>query len=504
MAEQIDVRHEVEFGFLPTLGSERAFSWFDFTLVQTGFGIAAWCFLVGGYTGTFIEGKYAIWAILLGNALPVLLILPFALTTARYGVDTFIATNPALGYNLSRLFFVIFAVLNLGWITIACFMLGESCIKVAEVVGLPEFLTTRSTGAPIFSIIFYLIGMWIAWKGPIAIKMFARIGVPAIILILFGLIIAVVFKYGFTHVMNSDPSAPFPELWESVSNSIEVNAGLGFSWLVYLGQWCRLARSESAAVGGTYLGFGLLLNVAGIFGAFTALIVGSLDPTDWMIGVGGTAFGVFGLVLLILANLTSTVVLMYSQSLSVKTMLPKMAWKWAILTNAPAAFLMFSPAFYDGYTKFLAYVSFIMATFGGVLVADWFFVHRQRFEVGALYDHGNRQYHYWRGWNPAALLAILTGTVCYWLLYNPVTFAYTKPFALFGAAIPSFFAAAIAYVVFARLLFRNLESYQLDRQWRLRVLSGEADAVVVTDGMRPTPETVVEEAVPPQASAAGA
>jgi NCS1 family nucleobase:cation symporter-1 len=488
MAEQQGIGREVEFGFLPTLGRERAFSWIDFTLVQTGFGIAAWCFLVGGYTGSFIEGKYGIWVILLGNALPVLLILPYALSTARYGVDTFIASNPALGHNLSRVFFVIFAILNLGWITIACFMLGESCIKVAKVAGLPEFLTTRTIGAPIFSLIFYLLGMYVAWKGPVAIKRFARVGVPAIILILFGLIIAVVFKYGFTRVMDSEPATPFPTLWEGISNSVEVNAGLGFSWLVYLGQWCRLARSESAAIQGTYLGYGLLLNVAGIFGAFTALIVGSLDPTDWMIGVGGTVFGVFGLILLILANLTSTVVLMYSQALSVKTMVPKLDWKWAILTNAPAAFLMFSPAFYDAYTKFLAYVAFIMATFGGVLVADWFFVRRQRFEVGALYDHGNPQYRYWYGWNPAAIVAVAVGTGVYWLLYNPVTFVYTKPFALFGAAIPSFFAAAATYAFCALVVFRNLESYRLDRLWRRRVAQGEADAVVVSDGMLPGAE----------------
>lgn len=493
MAE-INVQREVEFGFLPTLGRDRLYGWIDFMLVQTGFGIAAWCFLVGGYTGTYIEGKYAIVAILVGNAFPVLMILPYAASTARYGVDTFIGTNAALGFNLSRTLFVIFAILNQGWIVIACFMLGESCIKVAGVFGAPEFLTTRTTGAPIFSIIFYCLGMFIAYKGPVAIKTFARIGVPAIIVILFGLIGFVLLKYGIHKVLDSAPSSPFPTFQESVANSIEVNAGLGFSWLVYLGQWCRLAKQESSAVGGTYLGFGLLLNVAGIFGAFTALLVGSLDPTDWMIGMGGEAFGTFGLVLLVLANLTSSVVLMYSQSLSVKTLFPRFPWKYAILTNLPAATLMFSPTFYDAYNKFLAYVSFIMATFGGVLVADWFFVHRQRFEVGALYDHGSPHYRYWSGWNPAAIIAILAGSGSYWYLYNPVTYVYTDLFLWLGAGIPSFFVAAITYVIMAKLVFRNLPSYALDRDWRARVDAGDKSAVVVGPDMAPAPKPVAAAA----------
>jgi hypothetical protein len=136
-----------------------------------------------------------------------------------------------------------------------------------------------------------------------------------------------------------------------------------------------------------------------------------------------------------------------------------------------------------------------------VLVADWFFVHRQRLEVGALYDHGNPQYRFWAGWNPAAVIAIVVGSVSYWMLYNPVTYEYTDGFLLFGAGIPSFFVAVIVYVVCAKLVFNSSPSYALDREWRARVAAGEKDAVVVGPGMEPAPSPGLAPAPVPAGAA---
>lgn len=372
------VESEVNFGFLPALGRDRQFGLWDFVAIQTGFGIAAWCFLVGGLTGTVLPGRFALPAILLGNALPVFLITPLSQYFSRYGIDTFIGARSALGYLGSDIFYFIFALLNLGWITVACFMLGESAIKLAALLGAPEFLTTRTSGAPIFAIIAFLISFYIAFRGPIAIKWFNRIGVPAILIILIGLIIIVLFREGLDKVWMADPSAPYDSLQRGIVTAIEWNAGLGFSWLPYIGQWSRLVKSEKQAHYGSLFGFGIVLNVAGIFGAFTALLVASMDPTDWMIKIGGATWGFLGLALLILANVTSAITLLYSQAISFKSIFPKQKWINALLTTVPAALLMLSPVFYDAYGKFLSAVSFIMAAYGGILIADYFIFRKSK------------------------------------------------------------------------------------------------------------------------------
>lgn len=448
------VEREAQFGFLPTTRSERPFGLWDYMAIQVGFGIAAWCFLVGGLTGTVLDAGTAIPVILLGNALPVFLIAPLALLFARHGVDTFMGVRAALGYRGADLFFLVFAILNLGWITIATFLLGESAIKVMAQIGAPEFLTTSETGSPIFAIAAFFVAAGIAYRGPLMIRGLVRIGVPALFVILAGLILYVLVIEGVDKLFATQPAAPYDESRRSVASALEWNVGLGFSWLPYLGQWCRLTNSERAAHYGTYFGWGVLLNVAAIFGAFTALLVASLDPTDWMIAVGGVGLGLVGLLFMILANLTSAVVLIYSQALSVKSVLPSWRWSWAVATTFPAAILMLSPEFYANYSRFLAYISFIMAAYAGVLMVDYFLLRRQRINVRELYNRGGA-YRHWGGVNVVAYASIAVGAVFYFWTYNPADDVAGPLFGWLSAGIPTFFLTGAVYWVAANVLMRN-------------------------------------------------
>jgi len=456
-SRESSIQREVYFGILPVLRGERPFGLWDFLLVQIGFGIAAWSFLVGGYTGFVLPAGSAVAAILFGNAIPVFLISVLAILYNRYGVDTFIGARAILGPRGSNLFLLIFAILNLGWITIACFMLGESAIRVTAAFNGPEFLTSRTVGAPIFAITAFIVAWLIAWQGPIAIRLFTRVGVPSMILIITGLIIYIFVANGFSAVWAAKPPEPYDTPVRGLASAIEWNVGLGFSWLPYIGQWARLARDERTALVGTYLGWGVLLNIAAILGALTALLVGTYEPTEWMLEAGGPLFGLFGLFLLILANLTSATVLIYSQSLSLKTLFPRWRWNWVLLTTVPAALLMLTPTVYDSYTKFLSYVSFVMAAFGGVMVADYVFVQRFHISLRDLYEKHAGRYQYLAGVNWEAFVAILLGAVFYFWTYDPATDRAGPLFTYITAGIPTFFLSAGVYLALT-FLTRRLSS----------------------------------------------
>lgn len=446
------IDEEVQFGFLPVKKTEREFGLWDFIFIQVGFGIAAWCFLVGGYTGMMLSAEDSIAAILFGNAFPVFLIMPIAVYFARYGVDTFIGFRSALGYLGSDLFFVLFAILNLGWIAISCFMMGESAIKLAGILNAGEFWTSRDTGAPFFSVIAFCVAFYVAYKGPVAIKWFNRIGVPSIMLILVGLVFVVMYKEGADKVFSIHPQQPYDTLARSMATAIELNVGLGFSWLPYIGAASRLTKNEKVAYHGGFWGFGVLLNVAAILGAFTALLVGSTDPTDWMIHIGGAGFGFLGLILLVLANTTSAVVLMYSQAIAFKTLFPNKKWLYATMTTLPAAFLMLSPQFYDAYSSFLSFISFVMAVFGGIVISDFFFVKKQNVSVRDLYRRRGL-YQYWKGLNPAAVVSFVLASFFYWSVYNPITDDASLIFSYISAGIPTFFVAAIVQFIAGKYVF---------------------------------------------------
>src|SRR5690606_10296401 len=135
-----------------------------------------------------------------------------------------------------------------------------------------------------------------------------------------------------------------------------------------------------------FLSYGILVNIAAVLGALTALVVASLDPTDWMFAIGGTWVGLIGLVLLTLGNLTATIFLMYSQAISFKTVFPKKSWLFALATAVPTVFLLLSSVFYDAFNSFITVISYIMAVFGGIVISDFFFVKKQRISFQDLYD----------------------------------------------------------------------------------------------------------------------
>lgn len=209
---------------------------------------------------------------------------------------------------------------------------------------------------------------------------------------------------------------------------------------------------ERTAYLGTFFGWGVVLNLAGIFGAFTALLVGSLDPTDWMLGVGGTAFGMIGLIFLVIANVTSATILIYTQALSLKTLFPTAPWHTACLTTVPAALLMLTPAVYDAYGAFLTYIAFIMSAYGGILVTDFFLVKRQQVHLPSLFDTRNGRYTYTAGFNVPAHLALVLSGIFYFWTYNPVADVTGPLFGYITAGIPSFFLAGVLHYVLCKVM----------------------------------------------------
>ncbi len=433
------------FGILPAMSNERPFGLTDYVMMMVGFGIAAWSFLIGGYTGSVLPASQAIPVILFGNAMPVLLLLGLAKFFCRYGVDTFIGARAVLGWFGSKVFLVVFAIINLGWMTMASFMLGESFTTLFAEFNMPGWMTDRSIGAPVFAIGAFLVAWLIAYKGPIAIKLFNRVGVPTIFAIIAGLIFYILWVEGLDKAFSAAPAAPYDDPRRGLMSAIEWNVGLGFSWAAYFGQWCRLAKTEKTAVWGSFIGWGVLLNIAAILGALTALLVGVYDPAKWMISAGGPVFGVLGLILLILANLTSATILVYSQGISMKTMFPQWPWARSIATTLPAMLLMLTPAFYDGYTTFLSYISFIMAAIGAVMVVELVIIRRYKVDMIGMYDRSSSVYGYQNGINYAAYAAIILGGLFYFWTYDPVADAPGPLFLYVSAGLPTFFMTALFY-----------------------------------------------------------
>ncbi len=235
--------------------------------------------------------------------------------------------------------------------------------------------------------------------------------------------------------------------------ALEINIGLGFSWLPYFGQYARLAKSERSSYKAGFLSYGVLVNVAAILGGLTAIVVASVDPVDWMLAIGGKWVAFVGLALLTLGNLTAAIFLMYSQAISFKTVFPRKSWLFALSMSVPTVILLLSSAFYYAFDSFITVIAYIMSVFGGIVVSDFYFVKKQQLSLMDLYDTKGK-YAYWKGVNPSAVLSFVIGTAVYWGLYNPILDTSSALFKYMTAGIPSYFAAGITYYIASMYIFK--------------------------------------------------
>lgn len=452
-----NVNADIAFAYLPTNKKDRKMSFFDLLLVQTVVGLSAFGLLSGAYAGTMLGASDSLVAVIFGNAFPMFLIAPVAIYFAKYGVDTFVGYRSALGYNGGIVFFILFYFLSLGYSALALFMAGESMASATKILGAPAIMS-GSSGPTFWAIILCVIAILIVLAGPNAIRKFNFIAVPSFFIFLIGLIAAIFLADHIPALGKLIPAEPFETHTRSFMTALEINVALGFSWLPYLGQYSRLAKSAKSAYQASFYSYGIVVVVAAVVGALAALISGSMYAGDWMNAIMGSKFAVVGLLLLTLANLGATLFLMYSFAISFKTMFSKSSWILAVATLLPTIFLLLNSTFYDAFNIFMSVISFLMASLGGILIADYFLVKKQNISIRDLYNT-NGSYKYWFGFNPSAIVALVIGYIFYWGIYNPISLEAKPLFLQITAGIPTFFIATIVYFVCARYIFR----FEVDR-----------------------------------------
>ncbi|HEX3037123.1 MAG TPA: cytosine permease [Thermodesulfobacteriota bacterium] len=461
------IKEEIFFNLLPTRDTEREYGLWDFLAVQICFGIAAWFFLVGSLTGLTVRAADAIPIILFGNSFPLFLVAVMAVIFARYGVEQWLGSAAVLGHRFKDIWLFIYITSSFGWIAYASFLFGESAIKFMKVFNGPAIFTQEIPGAIIFAIVATLIGTYLAYLGPTALKQLIHAAAVFLLIVLVFFTWIVFSKFGLETIFNAKPANPLETLAWSRASAIEYNVGLGFSWAFWYGQWTRLSRTESSAFHGCLWGWGILAATAGIFSAFVALALGVYDPSECIVNLGGS-LAALGLLLFAVANISSVAALVYPMSITLRSRFPNLSWLYAVLICSLPAILLENPLVFQGYGVYLAYIALLTGTYGGIMVGDYFLVSRGKFawRIRDLYILGpESRYWYWGGFNPAAVIATLGGAGFYLWTLDPLR--WVSPNGLFPyitAGIPSFVVSLVVYAVFMRLwVLRNMEGKVLTR-----------------------------------------
>jgi nucleobase:cation symporter-1, NCS1 family len=102
--------------------------------------------------------------------------------------------------------------------------------------------------------------------------------------------------------------------------------------------------------------------------------------------------------------------------------------------------------FFAKFGNFLALIGVAFAPLCGIQIVDYFVLRRGRIDIRAIYVDDPRQpYYFWRGVNPAAMIALAAGCVTYIALLNPLSYDSAALYPYLTASLPSAAAAALAY-----------------------------------------------------------
>lgn len=446
---------EAKFSSMPLLKSERMYGLGDSIFANTGYGIATWCFLTGGLLASIVSFKMAIVTALAGNLIGTLLVaLAVSIISHKYGIDTYTSIGVFFGKIGMKIVFAIFLFLNVGWVII----LGSMCARSSK------SLMTELSGSdmkPIMITLFTLVAVAVMWfivyKGPAALKVMNRIMVPGLIICIIIMAVSLITKSSWSEIWNAEPLAPYPEKNINILLSLELNIGAGISWWPGLGALGRLNKTKKSTLWGNMIGLAIMPVAVALLSAASAYTVGSSDPTEWMIPLGGIWFGALALFFVILANLTSGAYAFYNTCLGLKNYNVFANRKWVVVTICflipVVIFSFFQDFMYNNYQMLMNYSAAIFGPMSIIKMLDYYYFRKGHIDLRSLYNTtASSGMRYYGGGNWGGIIILVISVAIYICILNPATWAYAPIFPYTSAILPSCAFAFVAYFIYGKYL----------------------------------------------------
>lgn len=460
ITETTNINEEALKDTLPLLREDREWGFFDFVWVQSGLSIATWAFLFGGITALFVGFWDGLWTMMVGNCIGVIfMVLASVLMTCKWGTEQFILQRSIYGaMGIMVLVLGLLTVTELGWTTILAIMFGRASTQVLNHVAGTEY----SASSPVvlgIAMIALLIGWWVVVKGDRAVRLMNRIIAPGLIIMSVLLLVTIFVQKSFAEIASTGAIDPFDSRAMNLMIAIELNIAAGVSWWTVAGNIARGAKTQRSAVWGSFVGLVPVAVVAQMVGLTAALVMGSSDPTEWMLPIVGPFIGIILLVFIGLANLTSMSSIVYATCQAFAQHLGEKVQRlgWARMSGiffAICAVLLFltSTALYDQFFKFVAWTQAVLVSAIGITIADYHLLRKRKIDLAELYNlDAGSAYHFWGRVNYVALASLAIGFAIFVSLLDPFSLVGGGTFTVTSASLPTLFGAMIAHYLLTRI-----------------------------------------------------
>jgi NCS1 family nucleobase:cation symporter-1 len=443
----------------PLLPQERTWGAARLTLTLATTAAATWCYLIGESVGSylgFIQGGLALSAgCMIGM---VLVLLAAGPVCVRFGIDSVASTKPQFGTRGWVVPAALQAVSIIGWNSLLIIFFAKSAVQLCVALGILEPGGRSAALVPLLTVFACTIIFTALRRGATGVSMVSNILVAHVFIGLWMLYLLVSRRWPEL-IAAQPPGANPSHLW-NYTTGVELGIGATLSWWPYIGAMIRMAPNGRTIVLPVMLGMAAPVPVLSLIGLAGSLVLKSSDPTEWLRIVGGPTYAIISLTFVTAANFGTTTAGIYASAIGLRNfaVLQRRSWTTLLLlTIAPVALVgIFIPElFFAKFGNFLALIGVAFAPLCGIQIVDYFVLRRGRIDIRAIYvDRPQQAYYYWRGINPAALIALVAGCTTYVVLLNPLSYVSSALYPYLTASLPAAAAAAAVYFVGSRLVIR--------------------------------------------------
>jgi NCS1 family nucleobase:cation symporter-1 len=416
----------------PVSASARRWGMVDIAHLWVGMSVCIPTYmLASGLIAGGMNWWQAILTVTLGNLIVLVPMILNGHAGTKYGITFPVFARAAFGVYGTHVASVLRAVVACGWFGIQTWIGGSAIYQLlllqwpgladSAVLGLlgNEHIQVNLAQFLCF-LAFWAVNIGIFWRGMESIRVVENWGAPLLIGLGLALLAwAYVQADGFGPMLSQpDKFETRADFWRAFFPGLTAMVGFWATLSLNIPDFTREAKSQRDQMLGQFLGLNTTMPLYAFIGvavtSATVVIFGEeiWNPVDLLARFEAPMVMIVSMFSLTLATLTTNLAAnVVAPSTAFSNFLPRaislrmggvitgivgilmMPWK---LVADPSGYI---------FTWLIGY-SGLLGPIGGILVADYFLVRRTRLDLAGLYDLRG-PYHYHRGYNPAAMIALV-------------------------------------------------------------------------------------------------
>jgi NCS1 family nucleobase:cation symporter-1 len=404
----------------PTPIARRTWSTYNIAALWIGMSVVITTYtLASGLISQGMNWWQAMITILLGNCIVLVPMVLNAHAGTKYGISFPVLCRASFGVHGANIAAMLRAIVACGWFGIQTWI-GALALHALLGAAWPAW-NNMPGGIAIAFAIFWIIQVLVILRGTEGIKVLESWSAP--LLLIGGALLlwwAITHAGGFGRVLGQSASLRKGQLpfWTLFPAALTANVGYWATLSLNIPDFTRYAKSQRSQMLGQALGLPTTMTAFAFIGvavtSATIIVFGDAiwDPVVLVGRIGGAGVIIFSALVVLAAQLTTNMAAnVVSPSNDFSNLSPRrISYVTGGLITAVIGILMMPWKLYADaaayiFTWLLGYSS-LMGALGGILIADYWVIRKQRLSLPDLFKLDGR-YTYHRGFNWRAIVALL-------------------------------------------------------------------------------------------------